>query len=201
MKLRLPTDLDLTGKRVIYRVAYDVPLKLDERGELMVADDSRLTATMPTLQYLLRHRCKIIIMSWLGRPVGKPEPDLSLKPVAERLAHIIKKPVKMLNDCVGEEVQHAIEAMKDGEVVMLENVRFHPEENANSPAFVEQLAALGDLVIFDAFAQAHRTNASTVGLLSKLPSAAGFLMNHELDVLTKLIANPQRPLAVVLGGD
>jgi phosphoglycerate kinase len=189
-------DLDLKGKRVFIRVDFNVPLA---QGGQEITSDKRIRASLPTIQYALEHGAGLILASHLGRPKGKPNPEMSLKPVAARLAELLKKPVKMAPDCVGPEV----EAMKPapGEVLLLENLRFHPEEEKNDPGFSKQLAALCDLYVNDAFGSAHRAHASTAGMIAFVPkAAAGLLMEKELEYLTLATKNPPRPCVAILGG-
>src|SRR5436309_11492185 len=172
-------DLDLKGKRVFIRVDFNVPLQKNQRGEMEITSDKRIAASLPTIQYALDQGAAVILASHLGRPEGKPNPEMSLKPVAARLAQMLKRPVKMAPDCIGPEV----EAMKPapGEVLLLENLRFHAEEEKNAPEFSKQLAALCDLYVNDAFGTAHRAHASTVGIIRYVPkAAAGLLMEKEL---------------------
>ncbi len=190
-------DLDLKGARVLMRVDFNVPLDADGR----VADDSRIRAALPSIEHVLGHGGKLVLMSHLGRPKGRPVPSMSLAPAAARLGELIGKPVRQLDDCVGPEVEAAVAAMAPGDAVMLENLRFHPEEEKNDPVFSKALAALGDLYVNDAFGTAHRAHASTVGVARFLPrAAAGFLMRDELEYLGKLLSDPARPFVAILGG-
>src|SRR3954470_7599897 len=185
-------DLDLNGKRVFIRVDFNVPLQKNDRGEMEITSDKRIKASLPTIQYALEHGAAVILASHLGRPKGKPNPEMSLRPVAARLEQLLGRPVKMAPDCIGPEV----EALKPapGEVVLLENLRFHAEEEKNDPEFARQLAALCDVYVNDAFGSAHRAHASTVGMLAFLKiAAAGLLMDKELEYLTKATRNPARP--------
>ncbi|MFA6271968.1 MAG: phosphoglycerate kinase [Patescibacteria group bacterium] len=193
-------DIDVQGKKVLLRVAYDISLK-EKDGKWIVPDDSRIKATLPTIEYLLARDCSLVLLSWLKRPEGKVVEKYRMDPVAEKLAELIKRPVKKLDDCVGPEVEKAVADLKPGEVIMLENVRFHPEEQKEDAEFSKKLASLGDLVVFDAFAQAHRVHSSTTGILKQGKEVVvGFLMEKELDVLSKMLNNPVRPFTVVLGG-
>src|SRR5277367_2753687 len=174
-------DLDLNGKRVFMRVDFNVPLA---PGGKEITSDKRIKASLPSIQYALDHGAGLILASHLGRPKGKPNPEMSLKPVAVRLSELLKRPVKMAPDCIGPEV----EAMKPkpGEILLLENLRFHAEEEKNDPGFSKQLAALADVYVNDAFGSAHRAHASTVGIIAFMPqAAAGFLMDKELEYLDK----------------
>jgi len=189
-------DLEPAGRRVLVRVDYNVPL---EGGE--VADDSRIVATQATLRYLLQKGARAILMSHLGRPQGGPDPRLSLRPVAVRLERLLRAPVAFASDCVGPEAERQVRALGDGEVLLLENLRFHSEEEANDPAFARQLAALGECYVNDAFGTAHRAHASTEGVTRFLrPAVAGFLMQKELDYLGRALEQPARPFVAVLGG-
>jgi phosphoglycerate kinase len=196
-------DLDLKGKRVFIRVDFNVPLtpggpEITPGGQ-EITSDKRIKASLPTIQHALDHGAGLVLASHLGRPKGKPNPEVSLKPVARRLEQLLGRPVKMAPDCVGPEV----EAMKPapGEVLLLENLRFHPEEERNDPEFAKKLAALADLYVNDAFGSAHRAHASTVGIIAFMPkAAAGLLMEKELQYLTMVTTNPARPAIAILGG-
>src|SRR5688572_18916701 len=172
-------DLDVQGKTVLVRVDYNVPL--DNEGR--VADATRIEATLPTIAYLREHGAKVVLMAHFGRPKGKVDAKYSLKPVAAALSKLLGVDVPLAPDCVGPAVTKQVQALRPGGVLLLENVRFHPEEEANDPAFSKQLADLGDLYVNDAFGAAHRAHASTAGIAAHLPSAAGFLMHKELEVL------------------
>src|SRR5580700_9236190 len=189
-------DLDLKNKTVFIRVDFNVPLA---HGGHEITSDKRIRASLPTIRYALEHGAAVILASHLGRPKGKPNPEMSLKPIAKRLQEVLGRPVKMAPDCIGPEV----EAMKPapGEVLLLENLRFHPEEEKNDPGFSKKLAALCDLYVNDAFGSAHRAHASTVGMIAFVPkAAAGLLMEQELKYLTMVTSNPARPLVAILGG-
>jgi phosphoglycerate kinase len=189
-------DLDLNGKRVFMRVDFNVPLA---NGGKEISSDKRIKASLPSIQYALDHNAALILASHLGRPKGKPNPEMSLAPVAVRLSELLKKPVAMAPDCIGP----AVEAMlpRPGEVLLLENLRFHPEEERNDPTFSRQLASLCDVYVNDAFGTAHRAHASTVGMIAYVKqAAAGFLMDKELEYLTKVTRNPARPSIAILGG-
>jgi phosphoglycerate kinase len=189
-------DLDLSGKRVFMRVDFNVPLSEDGQT---ITSDKRIKASLPSIQYALEQGAGLVLASHLGRPKGKPNPALSLQPVAARLAELLGKPVAMAPDCAGPAVEAMLPA--PGEVLLLENLRFHPEEEKNVPEFCAQLARLGDLYVNDAFGSAHRAHASTEGIIQFLkPAAAGLLMEQELEYLGKATANPARPCVAILGG-
>ncbi len=189
-------DLDLKGKRVFIRVDFNVPLA---NGGQEITSDKRIRSSLPTIQYALENGAGVILASHLGRPKGKPNPEMSMKPVAKRLEELLGKPVKLAPDSIGP----AVEAMlpKPGEVLLLENLRYHAEEEANDPAFSKQLADLCDLYVNDAFGSAHRAHASTVGMIQFVKqAAAGLLMDQELKYLTMVTTNPPRPSVAILGG-
>lgn len=191
-------DLDVHGKRALVRVDFNVPLKGGVAPT--VADDTRIQAALPTLEYLLGHDAALILCSHLGRPKGKVVPELRMDPVAARLSELLDRPVKKLDSCVGPEVEAAARAMQPGDVILLENTRFHPEEKGNDPEFARQLAALVDIYVNDAFGAAHRAHASNVGVAQYLPTVAGFLMEKELEFLGQAIENPEHPYVAILGG-
>ncbi len=195
MRKQSVRDVDVHGKRVLVRVDFNVPL-----ADGRVADDTRIRAALPTIRYLLDHNARVILCSHLGRPKGVVRPELSLAPVARRLEELLGRPVRHLNDCVGPEVEAAVEAMEPGDVVLLENLRFHPEETANAPAFAAALARLAELFVNDAFGTVHRAHASTVGVAQHLPAVAGFLMERELEFLGRALENPEHPFVAILGG-
>ena len=197
MRKKTIRDVDVAGKRVLVRVDYNVPLDL-ETGRIL--DDSRIKATLPTLGYLREHGAKVILASHLGRPNGRPDPKLSLRRVAERLAELIAAPVQFVGDCVGRAVQEAAFALGPGEMLMLENLRFHPQEEANDPEFAKALASLCEVYVNDAFGTAHRAHASTEGVAHLRPAVAGFLMEKELDYLGQAVADPKHPYAAIIGG-
>jgi 3-phosphoglycerate kinase len=199
MNKKTVKDMDIAGKRIIHRVAYDVSLK-DKDGQLEVVDDLRLKVTIPTINYLLEQDCKIILLSWLKRPDGKVVEKWKMDPVAKRLSELLGKPVKKLDDCVGQEVEKAVAEMKPGEIIMLENVRFHPEEMTDEDEFASQLASLGDIMVQDAFAQVHRVHASITGIPRHIQTIAGLYLEKEIDELSKVINDPKKPLVVIIGG-
>ena len=192
-------DLDLKGKRVFIRVDFNVPLQKNDQGAMEITSDKRIKASLPTIQYALEQGAAVILASHLGRPKGKPNAEMSLKPVAARLEQVLKVPVKMAPDCVGPEVQAMLPA--PGEVLLLENLRFHAEEEKNDPAFASQLAALCEIYVNDAFGSAHRAHASTEGMVKLVKQvAAGLLMEKELKYLGMATTNPPRPCVAILGG-
>src|SRR5271169_4947958 len=192
-------DLDLTGKRVFIRVDFNVPLQKNEKGDMEITSDKRIKASLPTIQYALDHGAGLILASHLGRPKGKPNPEMSLKPVAARLKELLGREVIMAPDCVGPEVEALQPA--PGQVVLLENLRFHAEEEKNDPAFARQLAGLCDVYVNDAFGSAHRAHASTEGITHFVAqSAAGLLMEKELNFLGKVLTEPDRPFVAIIGG-
>lgn len=189
-------QLVLEGKRVFIRVDFNVPLR-----DGVVTDASRIEATLPTITYALDHGAKVILASHLGRPKGKVKAELSLKPAAETLAKLLGRNVQLAGDCVGSAAETAVAAMRAGDVVLLENLRFHPEEEANDAGFSRQLAQLADVYINDAFGTAHRAHASTAGMVPFVPErAAGFLLRKECEYLSKIVQRPERPLVAILGG-
>jgi len=193
---RTVQHLACTGQRVLLRVDFNVPVAAGE-----VSDDTRIAAAMPTIRYLLQKGARLVLCSHLGRPKGGPEPKYSLKPVHTRLQRLLRQDVAWADDCVGEAAEAASRALTDGQVLLLENLRFHAEEEANDPAFAAALARLGDCYVNDAFGTAHRAHASTEGVTHHLsPCVAGFLMQKELDYLGKALEQPQRPFVAILGG-
>ena len=190
-------DVDIRGKRVLVRVDFNVPLD----QQLNITDDARIRAVLTTLRYILDQHSKLIVASHLGRPKGEVKPEMSLSPVAQRLERLLNKEVIMAKDCIGPEVERLVDSMKEGEVVLLENLRFHPEEQKNDDAFAKKLAKLCDVYVNDAFAVSHRVNASVVAVTQHVPvSVAGFLLLRELDYFQKAMAEPKRPLVAIVGG-
>ncbi len=193
-------DLQVRGKRVLVRVDFNVPLE-EEGGAFKITDDRRIVESLPTIRWLAKNGARTILMSHLGRPKGKPEAKYSLAPVAARLQELLGSPVPLAPDCIGAKVEEMVSKMKDGDVLLLENLRFHAEEEKNEPKFVAGLAALGQLYVNDAFGTAHRAHASTEGVARKVrPAAAGYLMKKELDWLGKALAAPKRPFVAIIGG-
>jgi phosphoglycerate kinase len=189
-------DIDVKGRRVLLRVDYNVPT--DDQGN--ISDDSRIRASLPTINYLLEHGASVIICSHFGRPKGKVVESMRLAPEAIRLAEIIGKPVTALKDCIGPQVEQAVSKMKPGDVVMLENLRFHNEEEANDANFARALAKLADIYVDDAFGASHRAHASVAGVARYIPAVAGFLMEKEISILGNLLEKPARPFIALLGG-
>lgn len=194
MNKKTVRDIDVKDKRVLVRVDFNVPI---ENGK--VTDDTRIVASLPTIRDLIGRGAKVILVSHLGRPKGRDE-KLSLRPVAERLQALLGSPVAFVHDTVGPEVERVIQGMKPGDVVLLENVRFYPEEEKNDAAFAKKLASLADVYVNDAFGSAHRAHASTEGVAHYLPAVAGFLMEKELNYLGAALTNPARPFVAILGG-
>ena len=190
-------DIDVEGKRVLLRVDFNVPLNRDTGT---ISDDTRIRASLPTIKYLIDHKAKVIICSHLGRPEGKVVENLRMMPIARRLSQLIGLPVNAASDCIGPEVEGRAMALKEGDILVLENLRFHIEEEENEAGFAQKLARLADVYVNDAFGTAHRAHASTVGVAEYLPAVAGFLMNKELRVMEKLLHNPERPSACLIGG-
>ena len=195
MQKKSVRDIEVGGKRVLMRVDFNVTV---EDGR--IADDSRIRAAVPTIQYLREQGAKVVLCSHLGRPGGKVVEDMRLTPVLHRLSELLETEVRSADDCVGPEVQSAVNDLAAGDVLLLENLRFHPEEEANDPEFARALASLADVFVSDGFGVAHRAHASTEGVTRYLPSVSGFLMEREIDVLGSLLESAQEPLVVVLGG-
>jgi phosphoglycerate kinase len=189
-------DIDVRGKRVLVRVDYNVPL--NDAGQ--VTDDTRIRAAVPTIEALKKAGAKVILMSHLGRPKGKVVDSMRMTPASERLSQLLGQPVRQLAEAIGPKVHEAVDAMKPGDVIMLENLRFYPQEEANDPEFAKQLASLGEIYVNDAFGTAHRAHASTEGVAHYLPAVAGLLMAKEIDFLGKALENPERPFVAILGG-
>jgi len=189
-------EIEVTGKRVLVRVDFNVPLDDEKR----VTDETRIRAALPTIEYLMDNGAKVVLMSHLGRPKGQFNDKFSLKPVAERLSQLLGKEVVQAEDVIGESAKKCVSDMKDGDVVLLENVRFHKEEEENTPDFAKALAQLGDVYVNDAFGTAHRAHASTQGVAKYLPAVAGYLIKKELDFLGKALTDPECPFVAILGG-
>lgn len=195
MDIKLVQNAEVHGKVVLLRVDFNVPLK---NGK--VKDDTRIVQTLPTIEYLLENGAKIILVSHLGRPDGKAVSELRMAPVADYLARLLKRPVQKMSECIGLKVQQAVKKMKEGDMLFLENIRFYPGEEKNSPAFAKDLAKLADLFVSDSFATAHRAHASTVGVAKYLPAYAGFLMQKEIENLSALLKDVKHPLTLITGG-
>jgi len=195
MKLRSISEADVRGRKVLLRADFNVPLK-----DGQVADDFRIRAALPTVNWLLEHGARVAACSHLGRPKGKAVEELRLAPVAERLSELLGREVPALRDCIGDEVRKAVEILGNGDIILLENVRFHPGEEENDPDFARKLAAPFDLYVNDAFGTAHRAHASTEGVARLLPAYAGFLLVREVEVLSGITENPRRPYYVLVGG-
>ena len=189
-------DIDVAGKRVLVRVDFNVPLDAEQH----ITDDTRITAALPTIQYLLDHGAAVVLMSHLGRPDGKVVDNLRLAPIAQRLSELLQRPVWITKDAIGPQTEARVQALQPGQIVLLENLRFHKEEEKNNADFARQLAAFGDLYVNDAFGTAHRAHASTEGVTHYLPGVAGFLMEKEINFLGAALENPRRPFAAVVGG-
>ena len=196
--------LDVRGKRVLVRVDYNVPME-EKDGQMVINDDTRIKETLPTLELLIEKGARIILASHLGRPNGKRDPSMSLRPVAARLADLIQRPVAFVDDCIGEKVEKTANALRPGDLLLLENIRYYDEEEANDPAFAEKLARVAEVYVNDAFGVAHRAHASTEGVARVVAKrggqcAAGLLMERELKFLGEELENPARPFVVILGG-
>ncbi len=196
MVLNTIRDADLTGKRVLIRVDFNVPLK-----EGVVKDDTRIRAALPTIEYILSQKgASLVVMSHFGRPKGKKNPEFSMAPIGKRFAELLGKPVKVAPDVIGAEVEKEVKALKPGEVLLLENVRFYPDEEANNPEYAKALASYGDVYVNDAFGTAHRAHASTEGVAHFLPAYAGFLIEKEVKFMAPLLENPEHPFVAIIGG-
>ncbi|MGY3776749.1 phosphoglycerate kinase [Helcococcus sueciensis] len=193
-------DLDVQGKKVLVRVDFNVPFSKEDSS--VITDDSRIVAALPTIKYLLDNKAKVILMSHLGRPKGEPKPEFSLAPVAKRLEELLGKTVKFLDSdvVVDEKVKEEVENLKEEEVALLQNTRYRKEETKNDPEFSKELASLAELYVNDAFGTSHRAHASNVGVSSLLPSALGFLVQKEVEIMGKAIQDPERPFVAILGG-
>ena len=196
MNKKTVKDIDLKGKKVFVRCDFNVPM--DENQN--ITDNTRIVAALPTIKYLLEQNCKIILASHLGRPKGEVKPEFSLKPVAKELSKLLGKDVIMANDVIGEDATSKAENLKEGEIMLLENVRFHREETDNDPEFAKKLASMAEIFVNDAFGTAHRAHASTTGIADYIPGVAGFLIEKELKFLGNAINNPERPFVAILGG-
>lgn len=198
MQLRTPSAQDVAGKTVLVRVDYNVPLE-EKNGQLVVADDRRVEASLETIQFLLTNKAKVVLMSHLGRPEHR-EPEFSLQPVADHITQKFQLPIQFIEETIGDKVMTAADELQPGNILLLENVRYHPEEERNDPQFAQNLAALADVYINEAFSAAHRAHASTEGVTKYLPSFAGFNLAKEVEVLSKLLTEPKRPFYIVVGG-
>ena len=190
-------DISIAGNKILTRVDFNVPMN---RNTGSISDDSRIRASLPTIRYLVDHKARVILCSHLDRPEGKIMEELRIKPVAEHLSHVLRLPVATVTNCIGSEVSKEVEKLKDGDILFLENLRFHPGEETNDANFAHELAMLADVYVNDAFGTAHRVHASTVGVAKHLPAVAGFLMETELKTMNKLLYDPVRPFACVIGG-
>jgi len=189
-------DVDIAGKRVLMRVDFNVPLDKDQN----ITDDNRIRAALPTIKYILDQNAKLILISHLGRPKGEVRSEFSLKLIVLHLSALLGKPVKMLNDCVGPEVEQAVFSMADSDVLLLENLRFHKEETDNDPGFAKDLSLLGDIFVNDAFGTCHRAHASTEGVTHYLESVSGFLVEKEIEYFQRILTHPEKPFVFLLGG-
>ena len=199
MKLKTLENANLTGKTILYRAPYDIDTE-EVNGVLEVSDDMRIRATLTTLQYLLKQNCKIVILTYVGRPDGKVVESLRTNPHAKRLSELLNYPVLKIDDCIGKEVDDKIAEMKAGDILMLENVRFYKEEMADNDEFAKELCKGKDVIVFDGFPQAMRIHASTTGIERHLPAVAGFYVQQEVETLFNLLENPERPFTVIIGG-
>ncbi len=190
-------DIGITGNTILVRVDFNVPIN-KKTGS--ISDDSRIRASLPTIRYLADHKARIVLCSHLDRPDGKIIEELRIKPIAEHLSHLVNKPIHTIGDCVGNEVRNEVNKLRDGDILFLENLRFHPGEETNDANFARELATLADIYVNDAFGTAHRVHASTVGVAKYLPAVAGLLMEAELEAMNKLLTDPARPFACIIGG-
>lgn len=200
MKLKTLKSVDVSGKIILYRAPYDIELKETADGVLEPADDTRIKATLSTLQYLLKENCKIVILIYVGRPDGVVVEELRTKPHAKKLSELLNHPVLTADDCIGPEVDEQIARMNGGDILMLENVRFHAEEMIDDDDFAKKLCEGKEMIVFDGFPQAHRMHSSTTGILRHLPAVAGFYLEHEVTMLDSLLENPEHPFTVIIGG-
>ncbi len=196
MNKKTVKDIDLKGKKVFVRCDFNVPMDKEQK----ITDNTRIKAALPTIKYLLEQNCKIILASHLGRPKGEVKPEFSLKPVAKELSRLLNKEVIMANDVIGDDATSKAKNLKEGEILLLENVRFHREETDNDPEFAKKLASMAEIFVNDAFGAAHRAHASTAGIAEYIPAVSGFLIEKELTVLGNAINNPERPFMAILGG-
>jgi phosphoglycerate kinase len=197
MSKKTVEDIEVKGKRVLLRVDFNVPLNINTGA---ISDDSRIRASLPTIKYLIDRKAKVILCSHLGRPEGRVVENLRMAPIAQRLSQLMGLPVSTASDCIGQEIERKVGTLKEGDILVLENLRFHPEEEANDDDFAQKLTRLADIYVNDAFGTAHRAHASTVGVAKYLPAVAGFLMKKELNVMEKLLHDPERPSACLIGG-
>ena len=188
-------DIDVAGKKVLARCDFNVPLK-----DGVITNDKRIVAALPTIKYLIDHKARLILCSHLGRPKGEFKPEFSLAPVAKRLSELLGQEVKMAKDVIGPDAKKLASELKDGEVMLLENVRFHAEETKNDPAFAKELASMAEIYVNDAFGACHRAHASTAGVAAYLPAVCGYLMQKEINFIGGALANPKRPFVAILGG-
>lgn len=195
MKKKTLVDYDFKGKKALVRVDFNVPLQ-----DGNITDDTRIQAALPTINYLIAEGARVILMSHLGRPKGEAKDEFRMDPVARKLADLLQKEVTKVDDCIGLEVQKAVADLKDGDVLLLENTRFHGEEKKNDPEFAKELASIADVFVSDAFGTVHRAHASTVGVTEYLPSVAGFLLQRELDALGDVMEDPEHPFVAIMGG-
>ena len=196
MNKKTVKDIDLKGKKVFVRCDFNVPMDKEQN----ITDNTRIVAALPTIKYLLEQGCKVILASHLGRPKGEFKPEFSLKPVSKELSRLLNKEVIMAEDVIGKDAKTKAENLKEGEILLLENVRFHREETDNDPKFAKELASMAEVYVNDAFGAAHRAHASTAGIAAYLPAVSGFLIEKELEVLGNAINNPERPFMAILGG-